>query len=154
MNFTNFISGSFSSPNWHFITQGNRILSLSSPPGMHTHEETEARRRLVVRGIPIAVVAYIEIKSFWKIIVGRTPASEEPCFGSKLAIEISLYSNTSLSCSRSSFSNNCGIKYFRAIIFVVKFSRSSPAIFTRKLQLLFSGARLHLILLVTFFFWQ
>jgi hypothetical protein len=42
---------------------------------MHTDAGTEARRRLVVRGILITVVVYIEIVSFGKIIVGRTPAS-------------------------------------------------------------------------------
>jgi len=88
---------------------------------MQTDEGTEARYRLVVRGILITVVVYIEIGSFGKIIVGRTPASSEPCFGSQLAIEISLNSNTCLSCSRSSFSNYCWIKYFMAVIFVVKF---------------------------------
>src|SRR4028119_299265 len=103
---------------------------------MQTHEGTKARRRLVVRGILITVVVYIEIVLFSKIIVGRTPASSEPCFGSKLAIEILLNSNTCLSCSRSSFSNYCWIKSFRAVIFVVKFSGLSPAILTRKLQLL------------------
>jgi len=60
---------------------------------MQTDEGTEARRRLVVvRGILITVVVYIQIVSFGKIIVGRTPASSEPGFGSKLAIEISLNS--------------------------------------------------------------
>ena len=89
---------------------------------MQTDEGTEARRWLVVRGILITVVVYIEIVLLWKIIVGRTPASSEACFGSKLTIEISLNSNTCWSCSRASFSNYCGIKYFRAVIFVVKFS--------------------------------
>jgi len=105
---------------------------------MQTDEGTEARRRLVVRGILITVVVYIEIVLFSKIIVGRTPASSEPCFGSKLAIEISLNSNSCLTCSRSIFSNYCWVKAFRAVIFVVKFSELSSAIFTRKLQLLFS----------------
>jgi hypothetical protein len=86
-----------------------------------------------------------------KIIMGRTPASSEPCFGSKLASEISLNSNTCLSFSRSSFANYCWIKSFRAVIFVAKFSWLSPAIVTRKLQFLFSGFRLHLIAFVTFF---
>ncbi len=139
---------------------------------MHTDEGTEARRWLVVRWILITVVVYIEIVSFSKIIVGRTPASDEHCFGSNLAIESSLNSNTCWSCSRSSFSNYsnpksfvnlllppqgigegwggvknlrllqellyCWIKYFRAVMFVVKFYGLSPAILTRKLQLLFS----------------
>jgi len=56
---------------------------------MKTHEGREARRRLVVKGILRIVVVYLEIVSFWKIIMGRTPACSEPCVGSRFAIQIS-----------------------------------------------------------------